>query len=221
MPPTLRAWSVFATGGMASSSWPCASVTMFPMEPDRPRSHLRRIEGRNHARSLTFSCFGNRPFLRSERACTWLVDGIRAAGERYAIDIWAWIAMPTHVHLLVYPRTRSQRIGPVLATIKLHVARRAVRWMEAHHPGGLDRMRDVQPSGRVSLRFWQRGGGYDRNLVSPEAIVSEVRYIHQNPVRAGLCMRAEEWKWSSIHEHLRPGAGPIAVQRASLLASIR
>jgi hypothetical protein len=46
-------------------------------------------------------------------------------------------------------------------------------------------------------RFWQRGAGYDRCLYEPKAIWNAIEYIHQNPVRAGLCRRAEEWEWSS------------------------
>jgi putative transposase len=30
-----------------------------------------------------------------------------------------------------------------------------------------------------------------------------VRYVELNPVRAGLCDSAEDWAWSSVHEHLR------------------
>ena len=28
-----------------------------------------------------------------------------------------------------------------------------------------------------------------------------VEYIHLNPVRRGLVRRAEDWKWSSVHEY--------------------
>jgi len=29
----------------------------------------------------------------------------------------------------------------------------------------------------------------------------KVEYIHWNPVRRGLVKRAEEWRWSSVHEY--------------------
>ena len=28
-----------------------------------------------------------------------------------------------------------------------------------------------------------------------------MEYIHLNPVRRGLVKRAEDWKWSSVHEY--------------------
>jgi hypothetical protein len=42
-------------------------------------------------------------------------------------------------------------------------------------------MEDRQPGGLVHHRFWQRGGGYDRNLTEPRTIWAEIANIHANP----------------------------------------
>ncbi len=47
------------------------------------------------------------------------------------------------------------------------------------------------------FRFWQRGGGFDRNLFNPEAFHASIRYIESNPVRANLTSQANEYRWSS------------------------
>ncbi len=57
--------------------------------------------------------------------------------------------------------------------------------------------------GRVTYRFWQRGGGYDRTLTNAATIANAIDYIHLNPVRDGLCQRPEDWVWSSAQEHLK------------------
>lgn len=181
------------------------------------RRRLKRREGDNlHARALNFTCFGNQPFLRSERACAWTIDAIRLARAKHPIHLWAWCIMPTHVHLLIWPTTTECRVGNVLATIKLSVARRAIAWTKRHAPEFLPHMLDEQTNSPTSYRFWQRGAGYDRNITNPDSLLSEIRYIHRNPVDAGLCARPEDWPHSSFHEHRRPGAGPIALDRASM-----
>ena len=58
-------------------------------------------------------------------------------------------------------------------------------------------MTDLQPNGKRCIRFWQRGGGYDRNLWEPRYIWEMIDYIHANPVRRGLCAVPEQWPWSS------------------------
>jgi putative transposase len=55
----------------------------------------------------------------------------------------------------------------------------------------------VREGSRVRHRFWQAGGGYDRNVTEPETLRSMIEYIHNNPVRRGLVERADGWEWSS------------------------
>jgi len=57
-------------------------------------------------------------------------------------------------------------------------------------------MLDVQPNGLSSVRFWQRGGGYDRNFWSPKHTWQTIDYIHANPVVRGLCAGNVDWSWS-------------------------
>ena len=47
---------------------------------------------------------------------------------------------------------------------------------------------------RVRQRFWQPGGGYERNITSTEASRAMIDYIRANPVRRGLVARAEDWQ---------------------------
>src|SRR3954447_20252410 len=100
--------------------------------------------------------------------------------------------MPEHVHLLVCPTTPESDLSAFLASVKIPVARFAVAFVRRHAPAFLPRMTDLQPNGQCSLRFWQRGGGFDRNLWEPLAIWQTIEYIHANPIRRGLCQRPEE-----------------------------
>ena len=45
--------------------------------------------------------------------------------------------------------------------------------------------------------FWQSGGGFDRNLIKPDTLMTMIDYIHMNPVRRGLVEKPAEWTWSS------------------------
>jgi hypothetical protein len=56
--------------------------------------------------------------------------------------------------------------------------------------------------------------------MTPVAIRNEIAYIHANPVRAGLCGVPSQWKWSSVHEHMSAGAGPVPIDREHLRAVI-
>ena len=77
-------------------------------------------------------------------------------------------------------------------------------------------MEDRQPNGKVAYRFWQRGGGHDRNLRSDRDVHEKIQYIHENPVRRGLVAQPEGWPWSSCRAHFNTVDSPIPIDRDSI-----
>ena len=166
------------------------------------RKTCRRYNVPGDAHALTFSCFRRQAFLGRDRSRQWLVEAMAVAREKHAFDVWAYVIMPEHVHLLIFPREDDYAISDILLDIKRPVARRALRYVREHAPGFLERMRDEHSKGAVRHRFWQRGGGYDRNLTSVKTIHNTIAYIHENPVRRALVEVPEAWRWSSAGFYL-------------------
>jgi putative transposase len=164
----------------------------------RIRQHRRRaFDLPGHVHELTFSCYRRFRFLGAERTCRWLAGAIDVARERWGFDLWAYVFMPEHVHLIVRPRTPdAPRVAAILKAVKQPVGRRAFLYLESQAPRWLPRL-TRERNGRVERLFWQPGGGYDRNLVEPRALAAAISYVHLNPVRRGLVERVGDWRWSS------------------------
>src|SRR5438477_13196665 len=64
--------------------------------------HRENLPGQAHF--LTFSCFQRRPFLAKDRTRNWLIESIAAATVKHHLDLWAYVIMPEHVHLIIFPR---------------------------------------------------------------------------------------------------------------------
>jgi putative transposase len=135
--------------------------------------------------------------LGRDRARRWLVEAIEEARARASFDLWAYVVMPEHAHVLLRPLDPSHGISDILWRIKRPVGRRAIAFLEREAPGWLSRLTVLHGNGTPERRFWQAGGGYDRNLVEPSTVWRVVEYIHRNPVRRGLVERPEDWEWSS------------------------
>jgi len=184
------------------------------MNPESRRTygpHRRRYDGFNHARSLTCSCFQQRALLNSDRSRQWLVEAIARARDRHGFHLWAFVVMPEHFHLLIYPQPCQPEVAPILKSIKQSVTRRALMALQNAGTSPPQSMRDTRPDGRTITRFWQRGGGYDRNLWSPKHIWETIDYIHMNPVRRGLCGRPEDWPWSSARAYAEDATTPLPI----------
>ena len=180
------------------------------------RKQCKRYNIPGHAHALTFSCFQRQAFLSKDGSRQWLVEAIDRARGKHCFHVWAYVIMPEHAHLLLWPTELEYDISEILNSIKQSVAKRALLHVRCKAPGFLTRMEDRQPNGKVHYRFWQRGGGYDRNVVEPAAVYQQIEYIHNNPVRRGLCARPEDWKWSAAADYASTGSGPLTIDRESL-----
>jgi putative transposase len=130
-------------------------------------------------------------------------QAVTAATERHAYRLFAFVIMPEHVHLIVHPGPEAGTISELLNAIKRPFSFRVKKALqELGDEELLARLTIRQRPGVETFRFWQEGPGYDRNLTEPKTIEMAIDYVHTNPVRRGLCLRAIDWRWSSARFHL-------------------
>lgn len=161
------------------------------------RKRLRHYNNPGDAHELTFSCHQRLPLMTRDRTRLWLIEAIEKARRDLAFDVCAYVIMPEHAHLLVWPRRTIYDASRTLSAIKRPVAIKAIHYFRKHSAEWLQRLAVRSRDGKVRYRFWMPGGGYDRNVIEPSTAHEMVEYIHLNPVRRGLVARAEDWKWSS------------------------
>lgn len=167
-----------------------------------PRKTIRHYDEPGQAHHLTFSCYRRLSLLSKDRTRRWLIDAIRDAKVKHGFDLWAWVIMPEHVHLLVSPRRTIYSTALILADIKRPVGIKAIGYLRRTQPNFLDRLKVVNKN-RSYHRFWQPGAGFDHNLVDPKAVGAVINYIHYNPVRRGLTNDIYSWIWSSANAWLQ------------------
>lgn len=160
--------------------------------------HLRKsFNLPGHAHELTFSCYRRYKLLSKDRTRQWFVDALDRARKKYDFHLWSYVIMPEHVHVTLLPQKSEYDISKILSSIKKPVAQKAMNFLRRTDPRWLDRLTTRRPNGEVKRHFWQPGGGYDRNIFTPRALVGSVYYIHANPVRRGLADCITDWEWSS------------------------
>ena len=180
----------------------------------------KRYNDPGHAHELTFSCYKNNPFLVNEWICEILLDAIIRSKVKHNYKLWAFVFMPTHVHLLIYLLEEHYNISSILQSIKQITARKVIDKYIEQEDKILKLMESDNSNERRKYHFWQRGGGYDRNINKAETVLKIIDYIHNNPVRKGLVVKPEDWKWSSANEIYINSQNVQIVDRESLLVMI-
>ena len=97
------------------------------------------------------------------------------------VEIWSWVLMPNHVHLILVPGD-----GDGL--------RRALSAVHRRYAG------HIHARLKRTGHFWQ--GRFGCVAMDEVHLGAALRYVALNPVRAGLAARATDWRWSSIQAHL-------------------
>jgi len=99
-------------------------------------------------------------------------------GRRYRLH--AWVIMPSHVHAVVQP-LGTESLGAILHSWKSFSGNGANRLL-----------------GRIGRPFWQKES-YDHLIRHQFDLVHCCHYTEENPVKAGLCSRPEDWPWTSAN----------------------
>ncbi len=169
------------------------------------------------AHELTFSCYRRQAFLSKDRTRKYLADAVNRARAKMGFHVWAYVMMPEHAHLLIWPAKEVYSISAILKAVKQSVSRRAVAWLKANNPSGLRWLATGYTD--KPYQFWQDGGGYDRNVRNSKALRDIFTYIHNNPVKRGLVSQPEDWKWSSARDWASLAVGPIPIDKETCLNS--
>ena len=104
--------------------------------------------------------------------------------ERYKLS--AWVIMPNHVHALLTP-CAGYELSRILQSLKSYASNEANKMLARRG------------------KFWQQES-FDRYIRDRKHFVSVVQYIENNPVKARLCERPEDWPYGSAWFRAKGGS---------------
>jgi putative transposase len=106
-------------------------------------------------------------------------DLLIAASRRHSMRVLDFVIMPNHFHLILWPDQDFQTSG----FMQWLTGTQSQRWHAAHGTTGTGPL--------YQGRFKAFPIQCDHHFLTA------ARYVQRNPVRAMLCRRVEEWRWSS------------------------
>lgn len=164
----------------------------------------KRFEIANQPRFLTFSCYKRLPLFGNDAIKDEFAKRLELIHARLGIRLCAWAVMPEHVHLIIVPNLAEASTPQILSAIKRPFAELVLRrWKQLEAP--------ILKSICIATnryRFWQAGGGYDRNIRDEDEMLQKIEYVNANPVNCGLVDKPVDWQWSSARWYagIRDGA---------------
>jgi len=155
----------------------------------------KRIDDPNVARFFTFGTYKRKALFDDIYLCKTFLNILSEYSQTVPLEIWAYVIMPNHLHLILYAE-ENVSLRKQIAHIKRKFSHYAIKYFHKNRPNLLNELTAIDHGEKV-VRFWQAGGGYDRSLWSTEEINKTIKYIHENPVKAGITKNEFEYAWSS------------------------
>ena len=125
----------------------------------------------------------NRQYIfQDEDDCFKFIRTIQDYKEKCGYEVYAYCLMGNHAHILL------KVIKEPLEQIMRRICGRYVYWYN-------------QKYDRIGSLF--QGRFKSEPVEDDTYFLTVIRYIHQNPVKAGLVSRQEDYKWSSFNEYIK------------------
>lgn len=136
----------------------------------RSPDHVYHITSRSNSKEWFYI-----PSKECWRIC---VELLREGCPRFGIELHAFVLMHNHYHLLV--RFPDAPIDKFMHFFNKNMSKRI-----------------NMASGRINHVF---GGSYKWSLIdSSPYYFNAIKYVYQNPLRAGMCARVEQYPYSTYH----------------------
>jgi putative transposase len=146
---------------------------------------------------VTFTIVEWLPLFIEETPCRIITESLNYCIQQKDLMVNAYVIMPNHIHAIVFDRQYSNnRLKDTLDEFRKFTGRRLADYCDAslspafreaiRQAAGKDRARRIwqptrHPEGIFGERFWRQ----------------KFNYIHENPVRKGLVLSPEAWRFSS------------------------
>jgi REP element-mobilizing transposase RayT len=126
-----------------------------------------------------------------------LIENLSYCQKEKGLEIFAWVIMTNHCHLII--RARNENLSDVIRDFKKFTAKTIYKAIETNHQESRKNWLLQVLSYEDKIWFWEES--YHGEEIYTQAFFdSKMDYIHQNPVRAGIVEKEEEYLNSSAGE---------------------
>ncbi len=147
-------------------------------------------------------------FTRNEYI-TIVLDSIKYCQEHKGLQVYAWVIMSNHIHLIV--SSKQEKLSDIIRDFKKFTATKIVKEIKNNPKESRKKWLLWLLKKEEHIWFWEEGY-HAEEIITPAFFECKLTYIHQNPVKAGLVEKEEEYLHSSCGDYygIRKGVLDLA-----------
>ena len=130
-----------------------------------------------------------------------VIDSLKYCQARNGLEIYAYCIMPDHIHM-VCRSTREETLSSIVRDFKKFTSSQILKYLDqlqnkwSNEIISIISMRSSGAGGKIKRVIWKKGF-CPIELSSNNFIDQKIDYIHFNPVKAGIVVKPEKYRYSS------------------------
>ena len=144
-----------------------------------------------------------------------IVENLEYCRKNKGLEIYAWVIMSNHIHLLL--KSNTEELSNTLRDFKSFTSKKI---LEAIENGSESRKEWMLKLFKEAAFKYKRNSEYQfwthenhaEYIFSNKFMEQKLEYIHNNPVRAGIVEKPEEYRYSSAIDYA-DGKGLLQVEK--------
>ena len=147
---------------------------------------------------ITVTCYEWLPLISSSNEKEIIIQSLQFLTNQKRIHVYAFVLMDNHFHLIWRIRQGYKR-ADVQRDFLHYTAKEIIKNLKVANVELIDKI-EVNLKDR-KYQVWQRNS-LSIELRSENVYTQKLNYIHDNPVKAGMCILAEDYKYSSAKYYI-------------------
>ncbi|MFQ5965628.1 MAG: transposase [Candidatus Scalinduaceae bacterium] len=152
---------------------------------------LARVVAKGYPHHVTQRGNYRQPVFEKDDDYVQYLEWLKDYGKKYSLNIWAYCLMTNHIHLICVPK-KEDSLPRTLNMLHMRYAQYINRRKQAHG------------------HLWQ--GRFYSCILDERHTYSAIRYVENNPVRAGIVRKPQRYRWSSASSHVDKKIDPVLSQ---------
>ena len=129
-----------------------------------------------------------------------VIESLKHCQKQKGLEIFAWVIMSNHVHIIA--RSTTNDLSGTIRDFKKYTSKKIIEEIERSAESRKEWMLRLfihaakRQNKKGDYQVWTHEN-HAIELFGNDFIQSKVEYIHNNPIRAGIVNKAEEYNYSS------------------------
>lgn len=127
-----------------------------------------------------------------------LINSIKYCQKNKGLKVYAWVIMTNHIHMII--SSDKGNLSDIIRDMKKFTASKIIDAIQNNHHESRKSWLLWLLKNDDKIIFWQEGY-HGEEIISRSFYDTKLSYIHQNPVKARIVEKEEEYLYSSCADY--------------------